>query len=161
MWSSSTPLRVVTGHVRYPKDGIMNKVVCILSLVLLVGCARSPVVRSTISNGKGGFHAYLNKKPYFSLITDGDVNGGVTVYAHVSATFKGAIGNSNDTESIPFNASGSTITIGKQEYDLDNGRVVLVSTHSLPFKVNQFKVSEEDKINALLASDKRMVDFFK
>ena len=142
----------------------MNKVVYLVSLMLLAGCESSRISRSTTSDGKDGFHAQLNQKPFFSLVTDGKVSGGVSVYGFigpVSAIFKGTIRNSNETETISFTASGSKILIGQQEYNFENGRLILVSTKAHSFKVSQYKVTEKEKINSLIASDSRMVDFFE
>jgi len=139
----------------------MKKITCMLSFVLLLGCARSPQVWSTFANGKDGFHAHLNQKPYFSIITDGDVSGGVTAYAHISATFKGTISDKDNSETMSFKASGKNIRIGKQEFDIENGQYFLISTNESPFAVKQIIVTEDDKINALVTSDVRMHVFFK
>ena len=137
----------------------------ILSPVLLAGCAISPAISPKMElfkvNDKEACLALQNKRPHFAIVTDGRVCGGVKVIAHISVTYKGQISSSDNANSVSFKAFGNNISIGDQSYNLINGRFILVSTKDEPFNVRQFEVSEEDKINALTASDERMVTFFR
>ena len=94
-------------------------------------------------------------------MTDGRISGGVTVVAHISATYRGHISRSDNTKSLLFKANGQRISIGDQSYDLKEGRLLLVSAKNEPFTIKQFTVSEEERITGLIASDNRMSTFFE
>jgi len=137
----------------------------LLSLVLLAGCAISPAVSPRIQyvrlNGKEGCLASQDKRPHFAIVTDGSIRGGITVIAHLSVTYRGQIKDPDNSKSVTFCAEGRNIDFGEQRYDLKEGHLFLVTVKSEPFRVEQFKVSEADKISSLVASDNHMKSFFE
>lgn len=146
---------------------IMNKIVLhlLLSSVLLGGCtispAVNPVIRSLKLEDKEACLGFQENRPHFAIVTDGSIHGRVTVLAHISVTYGGRIANHDNSENVSFRVEGKNIEIGEQRYDLREGHLFLVAVTSEPFRITQFKVSEADKIRALIGSDSRMKSFFE
>lgn len=128
--------------------------------MLLIGCAHSSSVTCTSLGGKDAYIASLSKKPYFAIITDGDVSGGVSNTIFIGAKYEGRITNSSTGEEYCFKAKGNKFYMADQEHEFNRGCVFLVSTRGkLDIQIAHY--TEAEKLASLAASDKKITTFFE
>ncbi len=138
---------------------IQTTVLCLI-LIFIVGCANSPSVTCTSLEGKDAYVASLAKHPYFTIITDGDISGGVSNTIFIGAKYKGKIVPSGGDKAVSFTVKGDRIEIDDQAFGFNKGCVFLISVKDkLEIKLMYF--TEIDKLHSLVASDQKIVTFFK
>lgn len=130
-----------------------------LILMFLMGCANSPSVSITSLEGKDAYIASLSKKPYFTIITDGSISGGVSNTVFIGANYEGAIVSSDTGIKYRFEVKGDQLFIADQQFGFDRGCVFLVSTKD-KLNISMANYTEIDKLRCLVSSDKKIIQFF-
>jgi hypothetical protein len=136
---------------------------CLVGLTFLAGCAVDARPGLVQVGDKPAYTAYLGARPLFSIVTDGAVQPGcVTNTIFLVATYEGQILDAKRGIATEFRystASGRTLRLGGNRYDLTEGCVFLVSVKTNPLRVKQLGISEEDQLGWLTLPDERMTAF--
>lgn len=140
----------------------MTRQLSLLSLasVLLAGCHYSAGVYGPRLETRYTCIASLNNKPHFSIVSDGKIFGAVRSKLFVGTKYSGNIKLAQNGRTVDFYTKGSTLVIGDETYRLSEGRLFAVAVNNDPILIEQFMVTEKDRIRSLLAADDRLVTFF-
>ncbi len=135
----------------------------LVTLTFLAGCKVGSRLQVASLDDKPVYLAYLEEKPFFTIVTDGSTHRHVvrnTVL--IGALYEGQIFDPKSRKTIEFRSTsgGRTLRLGGRHYELAEGRLFLVSVKGDPFRVQQLNVSEEE-LRRPPMTDERITTFFQ